>query len=136
MLAFRLKRGDLRVNPEGTCPAWSGAATVNDRTLLVQADEGAHTIPAEVRTDSDWSRRKVLYDGDELLRLTYHNPWLADVDPGRQEVVRWAARDDVVDGVDFPVPRGPASFSGPLASCRRNEVRRFDDMNSTWYSRF
>lgn len=198
------KVGDLRLSPDGSKLAWTGAATVHDhavstlwltdiasgetrdltpddyeghvrhaawrdgRSLLVQADEGAHTVLAEVRADRDWGRRKILYDGDaivampairpgaktavlvahdpatprelyawrggdELRRLTRHNPWLADVELARQEVVRWTARDGLeIEGVlihplhaDGPAPLIVAVHGGPESHVPNGWVSRY-----------
>jgi dipeptidyl aminopeptidase/acylaminoacyl peptidase len=61
----------------------SASFSRDGRTFAVPGSTAAH--PNEVYVGSARDGR--------LRRLTSHNPWLADVRLGRQETVRWTARD-------------------------------------------
>ncbi len=78
------------------------------RRDLVAAGQGIWTAldlapsgPAAVVGHTPAHPREVFrLDGTAITRLTDSNPWLADVPFGRQEVVRWPARDGLeIEGV-------------------------------------
>jgi len=69
-------------------PIYRGLSVAADGTIAMTADTPAH--PAEV----------FVHTGGESRRLTDSNPWLADVDLARQEVVRYEARDGLeIEGI-------------------------------------
>jgi dipeptidyl aminopeptidase/acylaminoacyl peptidase len=84
-------------------------------------------------------------EGGALERLTDSNPWLADVELGSQEVVRWAARDGVeLEGLlirpleraaDARVPLVVVVHGGPEAHYRNGWVTRYAGPGQVWAAR-
>ncbi|MEM9554209.1 MAG: S9 family peptidase [Acidobacteriota bacterium] len=83
-------RRDRVVSGKGGGPLVEGLAVAENGTAALRAERPTH--PAEVYL--------LPAGADEARRLTDSNPWLADVELGRQEVFTWTASDGLeLEGV-------------------------------------
>ena len=118
---------------------WSARKTVYDGPAIVAMPAVRPGAKTAVLVAHDPATPRELYawrGGNDLLRLTHHNPWLADVDLARQEVVRWTARDGLeIEGIlihplhgDGPAPLIVDVHGGPESHLSHGWVSRYAEL--------